>query len=165
MNGKLSDHIPNLRYARIVVMALAILAGTAHANAATATSCEVYTISASNSGEGIDPKLAEFAPLFKQSPFDTFNTFKLVSAKTYDLELKVPTKLKLPESIGGFLRLDSVEDGKLNLTLTLVRDGKKPIDIKGKASQGAPFFAAGLTKEDGVWIFGVKCKDSVTVTH
>jgi hypothetical protein len=51
-----------------------------------------------------------------------------------------------------------MEKGQLDLTLSLTRKGKSPVNIQGKAAFGAPFFAAGFKNPNGVWIFGVVCK-------
>ena len=126
--------------------------------AAAPVRCEVLTIQASNDSSGLDKRLTAHAAIFKQAPFSRFNSFKLVSAKTYDMPARNPVKLTLPASLGGSLRLNKVEAGQLDLTLTLARQGRKPVDIQGRASLNAPFFAAGFKNPGGVWIFGVVCK-------
>ena len=74
------------------------------------------------------------------------------------MPVQAPVKLHLPNSLGGSLKLDDVTQGRLHLTLTLAREKRNPVSIKGMASQGAPFFAAGFKNPDGVWIFGVICQ-------
>lgn len=119
--------------------------------------CEVLTIQASNEGGGIDPALAEHAHVFGKAPFNAFDTFKLVHRQQYEMELRAPTALKLPERLGGTLRLNELSTDALDLTLTIARAGRRPVNVEGKASPGAPLFAAGFAGAGGTWIFGVVC--------
>ncbi len=120
--------------------------------------CEVMTIQASNLGKGIDKRLKKHAATFKQPPFSAYNTYELVHRQTYKMPQSAPVTLRLPESLGGSLRLNKVVADQLDLTLSLARKGKSPVNIQGKANFGAPFFAAGFKNPKGVWIFGVVCK-------
>jgi hypothetical protein len=106
-----------------------------------------------------------YAEIFKQAPFSGFDTFQLVHRQTYEMPVNAPVSLTLPASLGGSLKLDRLVGSKLELTLTLARQGQSPIQIHGKASPGAPFFAAGLKNPKGVWIFGVACIQDEIVVH
>jgi hypothetical protein len=137
---------------------LIVVVGAGPVDAAKPVQCEVLTIQASNDKTGIDKRLKAHEAIFKQAPFSAFNSYTLVSRKTYEMPVKSPVKLTLPETLGGSLRLNKEQAGQLDLTLTLARQGRGPVDIKGKASLNAPFFAAGFKNPKGVWIFGVVCK-------
>ena len=149
----------------VIVAIVVSLAGTLGAIASDKVRCEFLTIEASNSNKGIDPKLKSYAGIFKQAPFSQFNSFKLVEKQSYEMLLNVPVALTLPSSLGGSLRLDRKDGEKLELTLTLIRAGRSPIQIKGRASPGSPFFAAGLKNPNGVWVFGVACNRDEIIVH
>jgi hypothetical protein len=134
------------------------------AQASSRAECEVMTIHASNSGQGIDRALSKYETILKKSPFSGFNTFKLMNRQVVDIDTFQPRVLSLPDAIGGSLYLDRQAKGLLALTLTLTREGRKPIIIKGHASPGAPFFAAGMKSAQGVWVFGVACKSRNAIT-
>ncbi|MCP4601548.1 MAG: hypothetical protein GY847_13720 [Proteobacteria bacterium] len=148
-----------------VVALLALFAGAFQSHASIKVRCDVLTIEASNSNRGIDPALKSYAAVFKQPPFAGFNTFQLIHRKTYDMPLNVPVTLTLPASLGGSLRLTRKDGSQLDLTLALARQGRKPIEINGRASPGTPFFAAGLKNQKGVWIIGVACNRDEIVVH
>lgn len=121
--------------------------------------CTVLTVQATNDGTGIAPSLSNYAHLFKKKPFSAYNSFKLVESQIVDLSLRAPEKLKLPDSIGGSLRLNGRVGKQLDLTLTLARKDNAPIQIRGHASPGSPLIAAGMNSPDGIWVFGVVCTD------
>ncbi len=150
--------------AAVALLAL-LCCGTIQAHATNKVRCDVLTIEASNADRGIDPALKAYAEIFKQPPFSSFNTFQLVHRQTYEMPLKAPVALRLPNSLGGSLRLDRQEGAKLDLTLTLARQGRSPINIQGRASPGDPFFVAGLKNPNGVWVFGVACNRNELVVH
>lgn len=149
----------------IVVALAALLMGMLPAHASETVRCDVLTIEASNSAGGIDKALMSYAEIFKQKPFSDFDTFQLVHRQTLEMPLNEPVSLTLPESLGGSLKLDRLIGSKLELTLTLARQGHSPIQIQGKASPGTPFFAAGFKNPKGVWIFGVACIRDDIVDH
>lgn len=137
---------------------LGVLVGVSNAVAEKRVVCEVMTIQASNLGKGIDKRLKKHEATFKQPPFSAFDTYELVHRQTYKMPITASISLHLPESLGGSLRLNKEANDQLDLTLSLARKGKSPINIQGKATFGAPFFAAGFKNPKGVWIFGVVCK-------
>ena len=146
-------------------VALALLGWAIQANASTKVRCEVLTIQATNAGLGIDAALIAHAAILRQAPFSAFNSFRLVHRQSYDMTVGSPTTLTLPASLGGSLRLNGEDRSRLDLTLTIVRQGKSPVSIKGAASPGAPFFAAGFKNQAGTWVFGVICSRIETVDH
>ncbi len=148
-----------IRIALVAVLWLS-LHGVATQASNDKAACEVMTILASNSGQGIDTALREFRHLLIKEPFSKFDTFKLVSKQAVEIDDLQPKKLSLPDGIGGSLYLNRRTKGKMALTLTLTRDGKRPISINGTAAPGAPLFAAGMKSGNGVWIFGVACENN-----
>ncbi len=144
---------------------LTLFLGTLPANALGKVRCEVMTIQASNSKKGIDPALSAYKVVFKQRPFSAFDTFQLVHRQTYEMAVGTPTALSMPKTLGGSLSLNGEVNLKLSLTLTLARNGQRPININGTASPGAPFFAAGLKNPSGVWILGIACKHNDFSLH
>ncbi len=148
-----------------VVALFALLAGTIQAHASNNVRCEVMTIAASNSNKGIDPALTKYAAVFKQAPFSSFDSFKLVHRQVYEMPTRTPVQLSLPASLGGSLKLNQKDGSRLDLTLSLARQGHSPINIQGLASPGTPFFAAGLKNPDGVWVFGIACNRDEIVVH
>ncbi|MDJ0764767.1 MAG: hypothetical protein QNJ97_17435 [Myxococcota bacterium] len=149
----------------IVAVLLALFTGTVDVRAGESVRCEILTIQASNTGQGIDPALRAHRSLFLQAPFSSYNTFRLVNRHIHTMALGVHKSLTLPPSLTGSLRLNRIDGAKLDLTLTLTRQGREPIRINGKASPGSPFFAAGLKNTQGVWIFGVVCHRDGIVHH
>jgi Fe-S cluster assembly scaffold protein SufB len=147
------------------VAALILIAGAGSARASDKVRCQVLTIQASNTGLGIDAELKDYAKIFKQAPFNAFNTYKLVHKQSYELELNIPAGLKLPASLSGNLRFNKENKGQLELTLTISREGKKPISINGRASPNAPFFAAGFKGDNGTLVFGVVCNRNGITNH
>ncbi len=119
--------------------------------------CEIMTINASNDGTGIDPKLSPYATIFQSSPFSKFNSFALVARQAFQVELKTPKSLELPDKIAGSLQMNSFAGDKFDLTLTLARAEGKPIRINGIASPNSPILAAGMKSPTGIWVFGVMC--------
>jgi hypothetical protein len=147
-----------LRYFFSAAFLLAVFSGVSEAGAEKKVQCEVMTIQASNLGKGIDKRLKKHEATFKQPPFSAFDTYELIHRQTYKMPRSASVSLHLPESLGGSLRLNKVVNDQLDLTLSLARKEKSPINIQGKATFGAPFFAAGFKHPKGVWIFGVVCK-------
>ena len=141
----------------LMFAALAIL--SSKAEAAERTRCEILTVQASNSGRGIAESLTQYAEIFKKPPFATYDSFELLDRQVVELALAVPTQLTLPENIGGSLNLNGRIGKQLDLTLTLSRNKKTPITIRGHASPGAPLIAAGMTSSKGIWVFGVVCTE------
>ncbi|MCP4198460.1 MAG: hypothetical protein GY762_15025 [Proteobacteria bacterium] len=148
-----------LRNFALTAFLLVILIGISPAQGEKKIQCDVMTIQASNAGKGVDKRLKKYEQTFKQPPFSAYNTYELVHRQTYKMPANTPVSLRLPESLGGSLRLNKMVKGQLDLTLSLVRKGKSPVNIQGKAASGAPFFAAGFKNPGGVWIFGVVCKN------
>ncbi len=135
------------------------LLGAAPAPAASAIRCDVLTIEASRLGGGIETPLLPYAPIFKQKPFDGFDTFKLVGKKTYELSLGKSHTLEVPAGMSGKLLFKGLMGKRLELRLTLSKPGIKPVKIDGLASPGAPLFAAGFKVPGGILVFGVVCTD------
>jgi len=155
----------NAKLAALLAGLLA-LAGMAAAQASERIRCEVLTIEASRTGQGIDPALAVYAPVFKTAPFADFDTFKLVSRRDYELTLPGgPTPLSLPTPYAGTLRFDRESGGRFELSLTLTRPTGGPVLVQAKATPGTPFFAAGLKSALGRWVFGVSCDRANGVVH
>lgn len=148
--------------ALIGLMALAI-----DARSARDVRCEVLTIKASNTKNGIiDKELKDYLAIFKQAPFAKFNTFKLENRKVYPMKLESPVALELPPPITGSLRLKGEKNAQFMLSLKLIRKDGEPIEIDGRASPRTPFFAAGFSiPQGGVWIFGVHCNHGSIVVH
>jgi hypothetical protein len=136
---------------------LLILSGVAAAQASERIRCEVLTIEASRTGQGIDPALAIYGAVFRTAPFAEFDTFKLVSRRSYELTLGGPAGLELPPPYSGTLRFDRENAGRFELSLALNRPTGGPVLVQGKATPGTPFFAAGLKSALGRWVFGVSC--------
>jgi hypothetical protein len=146
----------NARLAALLVGLLA-LSGVVVAQASESIRCEVLTIEASRTGQGIDPALTLYSAVFKTAPFAEFDTFKLVARRSYELTLGGQSALSLPSPYGGALRFDRENGGRFELSLTLTRPTGAPILVQGKATPGTPFFAAGLKSALGRWVFGVAC--------
>ena len=147
------------------VLGLMAVFATAEARASDKVRCDVLTIEASNTGQGIDTALAEHTDVLTKPPFNSFNTFKLISRQGYDLRLGTATQLSLPAPMGGTLAFNNETGGRLDLTLTITRPQLKPVTVRGYAKPGSPFFAAGLKSSGGTWIFGVICNRSELITH
>lgn len=135
------------------------LLGVAPAWAENTIRCDVLTIEASRLGSGVEAPLRPYAAIFKQKPFDAFDSFKLVDKKTYELTLGASQKLKVPGGMSGKLLFKGLTGKRLELRLTLNKPGLKPITIDGLASPGAPLFAAGFRRSGRILIFGVACTD------
>jgi hypothetical protein len=135
------------------------------AQASERVRCEVLTIEASRSGQGIDPALALYGAVFKAAPFAEFDTFKLVGRRSYELALGSDAALTIPSPYTGSLRFDRENAGRFELTLSLTRPSGPPILVQGKATPGTPFFAAGLKSALGRWVFGVACDRANGVVH
>lgn len=148
-----------------IVIAMVMSSGLSETRASDELTCKVFAIQASNLGTGIDNALSPYVGIFKQKPFSQFNSFKLVFERSYKLKFGMLQKLSFPDSIAGTLRLNGEEKGRFHLTLTVARKGHKPIDIRGQASPGVPFFAAGFSNDKGVWVFGVACTQSEIISH
>ena len=147
------------------VVTLFLLGMGEAAHASSKAECEVMTIHASNSGQGIDTALTRFETIFKKSPLSGFNSFKLVDRQIIEMKISQKRELTLPDAIGGSLHLDRQNKGLSALTLTLYREGKKPITIRGRASPGAPLFAAGMRSAQGIWVFGIACKEKNSIRN
>jgi DNA-binding NtrC family response regulator len=145
-----------------VLASLLCLSGVLFANnvcAAEDVNCKVLTIEATNDGSGVAQPLREYASVFSQKPFDTFNSFRLVSEKEYTLPLNKPLTLSLPDQLNGTLAFKGKSNNNLQLTLKLAKAQNPPIIIDGKAGNGIPFMAAGFKSPNGRWILAVKCND------
>ena len=149
----------HVRTFALTAAALILLSGLSTAFGDKQVRCDVMTIQASNAGKGVDARLKKYEQTFKQSPFSAYNTYELVHRQTYSMPTNAPVSLRLPKSLGGTLKLNNVAKGELDLTLSLTRKDKSPVNINGKAAFGAPFFAAGFKNPTGVWIFGVVCRE------
>jgi len=150
---------------KLALVLISLFFGALQAHASTEVSCTILTIEASNANQGIDQQLKEYAAIFKEKPFAAFNTFVLKNRETYAMPTLQPMRLALPDALGGSLKLLSTEGAQLSVVLTLQRQGSLPMEIKGTARPGAPFFAAGLRSAHGVWIFGVVCARGDFVEH
>ncbi|MBN2344492.1 MAG: hypothetical protein JXX29_01660 [Deltaproteobacteria bacterium] len=122
-----------------------------------AVTCKVLTIEATNSGNGVDSALQPYAAIFKKKPFDTFNSFALISEKEYTLKLNQPLQLSLPTQLTGTLEFRGNDKNNLKLQLHLTKNEGAPIVINGTASDGAPFMAAGYKSPLGRWVIAIKC--------
>jgi hypothetical protein len=159
-------NIPMGRTALAALLAgLLALGAVATAQASEKLRCEVLTIEASRTGQGIDPALAAYQSIFKLPPFAEFDTFKLVSRRSYELTLGSDAALAIPSPYGGSLRFDRESGGRFELSLSLTRPSGAPILVQGKATPGTPFFAAGLKSALGRWVFGVACDRANGVVH
>ena len=138
-------------------LGILLLAAVGSAQASEQVRCEVLTIEASNSGQGIDPALMAHVSIFQKAPFSSFNTFRLVSRTSYKLELGKPVALSMPTPLTGVLTFNRLLEGRLDLTLSINRTTAPPILINGRATPGSPFFAAGLKSARGRWVFGIVC--------
>ena len=163
---KLERQIRRLRTQLVLALTLSSLLFPARkAHPSTDVSCTVLTIEALNTNQGVDRRLSEYASIFREKPFATFDTFKLINRQVYIMPALQPVKLVLPKELDGSLKLISAEGAQLNLILTLKRAGNPPLEIRGQAKPGSPFFAAGLRSIHGVWIFGVVCTRGEFVEH
>ena len=161
-----SDGMGRLRYMQLVMSVLsAILLTSWSSDAGAETRCEVLTIHASNAGKGMDAKLSRFAALFAKKPFSDFDTFELTEIQAVGLKIGVSAALTLPDRIDGTLRLNKIDNGKFDLSLSLGRDGKPPVRINGIAAPQSPILAAGMRSKNGVWIFGVACDGASGITY
>ena len=147
------------------IIGLFLLLGATVSQASDKVRCEVFTIEASRSGQGIDPALVQHASIFQKAPFSGFDTFKLVHRQSYELTLGTPVALAMPQSLTGSLQFNNRLQGRLDLPLSIVRPQRSPILINGKATPGSPFFAAGLKSAHGRWVFGIICDRANGVTH
>ncbi len=147
------------------ILGLILLMGATASQASDKVRCEVLTIEASRSGQGIDPALTQHASIFQKAPFSGFDTFKLVHRQSYELTLGAPVALAMPKPLTGALQFNNRPQGRLDLTLSIVRPKLSPILINGKATPGSPFFAAGLKSAHGRWVFGIICDRANGVTH
>ena len=154
----------NAKLAALFVGLLA-LTGIAVAQASERIRCEVLTIEASRTGQGIDPALVVYSSVFKTAPFAEFDTFKLVARRSYELTLGGQSALSLPAPYSGALRFDRENGGRFELSLTLTRPTGSPVFVQGKATPGTPFFAGGLKSALGRWVFGVACDRANGVVH
>jgi hypothetical protein len=139
----------NAKLAALLVGMLA-LTSMAAAPASERIRCEVLTIEASRTGQGIDPALAVYSTVFRTAPFAEYDTFKLVARRSYELTLGVQSALSLPPPYVGALRFDRENEGRFELSLTLTRPTGAPVLVQGKATPGTPFFAAGLKSALGL---------------
>lgn len=139
------------------VVFLSILFQVHNAAANELVTCKVLTIEASNTGHGIDKALEQYASIFKKKPFHSFNSFTLVSENEYQLELNSPTQLELPRQLSGTLEFSGKNNSQLTLNLNLSNNNEPPIVIKGTASNGVPFMAAGFKSPHGRWVIAIKC--------
>ncbi len=121
--------------------------------------CNIFTIEASNSGAGLDSGLKEYAEIFKNKPFDKFNSFKLVSTKKINLSLGEKKELSLHTDLKGSLKFTGLSGKQLKLSLKLIKSNGSPVIIEGKALPGTPFIAAGLKSGHGRWVIAVECTD------
>lgn len=144
-----------------VCFALFLIGGIATAKAETAR-CQLLSIEASTTGQGIDPALREYASIFKQKPFLPYNTFKLVNSNSYDLKMGSGLVVSLPTPLLGRLSFDKIDKGWLNMTFSLSRPSLPDVVVKGKASPGTPFFTAGFKSPRGRWVFGIICNRNKT---
>jgi hypothetical protein len=146
-----------------LVFASMALAVALPAGAAPKTRCAVLAIEASNARQGVDPALVaalgQHASVLARPPFNAFDSFRLESKRSYELELGQAVELALPSPLAGRLTVGGRPGARLDLTLDIVRPGGQPIRISGRASPGAPLFAAGFASAKGTWIFGVICDD------
>lgn len=147
------------------VLGMVVLGIAIPVEASNKVRCDVLAIEASTRGQGIDMSLAEHATILRRPPFAAFDTFRLVSRYSYDLDLGVPAALSLPAPLNGSLTLNSQNQGRLDLTLVIARPQAAPVAVHGKASPGSPLFAAGFKSGSGTWIFGVICNRNETINH
>lgn len=139
------------------VAILSVLINVQTAFAQNSVTCKVFTIEASNSGNGVDAALKPYAGIFKNKPFDAFNSFTLISEKKYTLKLNTPTELSLPTQLSGTLEFVGNTSNKLQLNLSLAKNDGAPILIKGTTTAGVAFMAAGYKSPKGRWVIAVKC--------
>jgi hypothetical protein len=162
------NRIMSMAPSKLAVGVLACFLAIGSAAAASASErirCEVLTIEASHSAQGVDPALAMYGAIFKKPPFADFETFKLIARKSYELQLANETALTLPSPYAGTLRFDRENAGRFELSLSLTRPSGAPILVQGKATPGTPFFAAGLKSPLGRWVFAVACDKANGVVH
>lgn len=151
--------------AAALLTALLAVGAAAGADASNRVRCEVLTIEASRTGQGIDPALAGYRAIFQVPPFAEFDTFRLVGRRSYELTLGAEVPLAMPSPYGGALRFDREGKGRFELSLSLTRPQGAPILVQGKATPGTPFFAAGLRSALGRWVFGVACERGNGIVH
>ncbi|MBN2719005.1 MAG: hypothetical protein JXX14_24370 [Deltaproteobacteria bacterium] len=144
-------------FASILFLSSILFATRLHA--AEDINCKVLTIEASNDNSGVAQSLKEYTSVFSQKPFNSFNSFKLISETDYTLTLNTPRTLSLPDTLNGILAYKGKSDSSLQLTLKLAKAQQPPIIIDGKAGNGIPFMAAGFKSPNGRWILAVKCND------
>ena len=143
----------------LVVAALAWRAGSAVAQPAAATSCDVLEIEASNSGApSVDPKIgAQLESKLKKPPFSSWNTFKALGAQTRSLTLKKAESVALSHGTLGMLMLDSAPS-RVRLGITLDdQAGKRVLDTKVAVDAGDWMAVGRSLKGDRGHIVAFRC--------
>jgi hypothetical protein len=122
---------------------------------------EVIVAHGSNSGKGIDPKLANYKEL-KNPPFSSYNSYALLDEATRALVRGRAATVSLPDA--GELRvvLDNIEEkkgGKRFIVKAIVKrpDGEEST-LEVKAKSGATFFVAGQKFNGGILVLGIRIR-------
>ena len=148
----------------LLVLAAALLVpwmlAARDASAEKSAKCRVMTIHASNKEGKTDDKLKKL-PILKKDPFSTYKSFKLISDKTYALEIKKPVALALPVQMEmtGKLAFEGVNDAlkELNFKLFLIKSkSKEPEEINFAVHGKAPFLYVRPFK-GGLLLLSITC--------
>jgi hypothetical protein len=123
---------------------------------------EIVVAHGSNSGKGIDPKLARHKEL-KSPPFSSYDSYALLEEGTRALTRGKPSALKLPDGGELSVTLDNVEEkaGKPSryvVKASIKKPGGEESTVQVKAKPGAMFFVAGQKFEKGILVLGIRMR-------
>ena len=128
----------------------------------TKATAELVVAHGTNTGKGIDPKLARHKEL-KSPPFSSYDSYSMLQEASEVLELKRPTALKLPEGRELTIQLDKVEEkgGKpirFTVTATIKKAGGEESTVQVKARPNVMFFVAGQRYKGGILVLGMRVR-------
>ena len=121
--------------------------------------CEVHAIRASNEGAEISPQLEPYRVHLLRPPLASFTSFVLIQTQTLTLTQGQASPLRLQNGIAGEFQLDSSEDGRNVLGLSLRHEERTLVNTRFRSTIGHPFFVVvGSVIPRGTLVLGFVCR-------
>lgn len=121
-------------------------------------SVEVLVLHATNSGQGIDPKIGDM-PELKKPPFSAYDSYKLLDTARLPLDKEHPQRMRLPN--GRVLEtrlLESLQNDTLRISASINQPkGKEFLPLlEVKAKVGQAFIVAGQSYRKGILVLVIR---------
>lgn len=137
----------------------ALLLAPAQAQAeATSATCEIHTVLAMKTGDGIPDELGFLAGQLRDDQFAAFKSFRLLESKSLKLKLGETGAATMTSGHQLKLQLLDAESSKLKLHAVLASGEKVLVDTDYRIESNGILLIGGVRHPDGKVFFAIRCR-------